>query len=110
MCERHPMCKVGTAKWHIRTGLRLSLLMVGVLAPLAAFAQAQDPGVRKAASDGGSPPSLAGLTGDEQTFFHDGLTRFQNVETVSGRASTRTSAHPATSSPSSAARVPPRIR
>ena len=84
MCERHPMCKVGTAKWHIRTGLRLSLLMVGVLAPLAAFAQAQDPGVRKAASDGGSPPSLAGLTGDEQTFFHDGLTRFQNVETVSG--------------------------
>jgi CxxC motif-containing protein (DUF1111 family) len=58
--------------------------MFGVLAPLAVFGQAQDPGVRKAATDGGTPPSLTGLTADEQTFFQDGMTRFQDVEVVSG--------------------------
>jgi CxxC motif-containing protein (DUF1111 family) len=58
--------------------------MFGVLAPLAGFGEAQDPGVRKAATDGGTPPSLPGLTTDEQTFFQDGMTRFQDVEVVSG--------------------------
>jgi CxxC motif-containing protein (DUF1111 family) len=80
------MCKIGLTTRRILGGLPSAFLVFGVLAPLAAFAQAQDPGVRKAATDGGTPPSLPGLTGDEQTFFQDGLTRFQDVETVSGSA------------------------
>lgn len=43
-----------------------------------------DPGVRHAATDGGSPIPLAGLTPDEQAFFQDGLARFENVEAVRG--------------------------
>ena len=84
------MCKIGLGTRHILSGLPLSPLMFSLfslfslLAPLAAFSEAQDPGVRKAATDGSSPPALPGLTGDEQTFFQDGLTRFQDVEVVSG--------------------------
>jgi CxxC motif-containing protein (DUF1111 family) len=78
------MCKIGANKRHILTGLPLSLLMFGVLAPLAAFAQARDPGVRKAAPDSGPPVPLPGLTADELAFFQDGLTRFQDIEVVSG--------------------------
>ena len=43
-----------------------------------------DPGVRHGATDGGPPIPLPGLTADEQGYFQDGLTRFQNVEAVSG--------------------------
>ena len=81
------MCKIGLGTRRFLGGLPLASLMFSLfslLAPLTAFAQAQDPGVRKAATDGASPPSLPGLTGDEQTFFQDGLTRFQDVEMVSG--------------------------
>jgi len=58
--------------------------MFGVVAPLEALAAAQDPGVRKAATDAGPPPPLSGLTADEMEYFKDGLTRFQVVEVVSG--------------------------
>ncbi|HEY1875047.1 MAG TPA: di-heme oxidoredictase family protein [Steroidobacteraceae bacterium] len=78
------MCKIGARKRRILTGLPLSFLTFGLLAPLAGFGQAQDPGVRKATTDGAAPVPLHGLTTDEQTFFQDGLTRFQNVEVVSG--------------------------
>jgi CxxC motif-containing protein (DUF1111 family) len=49
-----------------------------------AFAQPTDPGVRKAATDGGPPVPLPGLTADELAFFQDGLNRFTTVESVTG--------------------------
>ena len=78
------MCTICARQRRILTGLPLAFLMCGVLAPLASFGQAQDPGVRKAATDGGPPVPLPGLTSDEMTFFRDGLTRFQAVEVVTG--------------------------
>ena len=83
------MCKRDVSQRRILKGLPLSFSLFSLfslLAPLAAFAQAQDPGVRKAATDGGPPVPLPGLTTDELTFFQDGLTRFQDVEVVSGGA------------------------
>src|SRR5579862_8779881 len=41
-----------------------------------------DPGVRVGAAGAGSP--LKGLTADETAFFRDGLTRFIEVEVVTG--------------------------
>jgi CxxC motif-containing protein (DUF1111 family) len=41
-----------------------------------------DPGVRAGAAGAGAP--LPGLTTDETAFFQDGLSRFQDVETVTG--------------------------
>jgi CxxC motif-containing protein (DUF1111 family) len=64
------------------------LLCAAALAPPAALAQAHDPGVRHAATDGGPPLPLPGLTADEATFFQDGATRFQTVEVVSGAVQT----------------------
>jgi CxxC motif-containing protein (DUF1111 family) len=67
-----------------------ALLYVALLAPLTVMAQARDPGVRHASTDGGSPVPLAGLNADELAFFQDGLTRFQTIEMVSGAVSTAT--------------------
>jgi CxxC motif-containing protein (DUF1111 family) len=50
--------------------------------------QVTDPGVRPGPDIGAAPAPLNGLTTDEQTFFQDGLTRFQQVETVTGGANT----------------------
>jgi len=58
-------------------------VILAVLLIVPRFARAAaDPGVR-----GGTPSAggaLPGLTADESTFFNDGQTRFQNVETVRG--------------------------
>lgn len=43
-----------------------------------------DPGVRRAATDGGPPVALAGLGQDELAFFADGMHRFATIEVVSG--------------------------
>jgi CxxC motif-containing protein (DUF1111 family) len=72
-----------TQQRYVQWALRL-LPCVALLAPLAALAQARDPGVRRAATDGGPPVALAGATSDELTYFQDGLTRFATVEVVSG--------------------------
>jgi CxxC motif-containing protein (DUF1111 family) len=69
--------------------LRAFVMLVPVVSALCApqspvLAAPNDPGVRHAATDGGPPIPLSGLTTDEQTFFQDGLTRFQAVEAVSG--------------------------
>jgi CxxC motif-containing protein (DUF1111 family) len=48
--------------------------------------QARDPGVRAAATDGGPPLPLAGINSNEMEYFQDGLTRFQEVESVYGGA------------------------
>jgi CxxC motif-containing protein (DUF1111 family) len=53
------------------------------------MAQAHDPGVRHAATDGGPPVPLPGLTADELEYFQNGLTRFQTIEVVSGATATQ---------------------
>ncbi|HTW38428.1 MAG TPA: di-heme oxidoredictase family protein [Steroidobacteraceae bacterium] len=69
---------------------RAARIVVGVavgtlcLPAVQTLAQPTDPGVRKAATDGGPPVPLPGLTADETTFFQDGLARFATVEVVSG--------------------------
>jgi CxxC motif-containing protein (DUF1111 family) len=58
------------------------LLGLSTLHPITARAQVTDPGVRRAATDNGPPPPLAGLTADELAFFQDGLARFSSVKVV----------------------------
>jgi len=65
------------------------LLGAAAFGPMVALAQVQDPGVRHAATDGGPPVPLPGLTSDELTFFQDGVRRFQTVEVVSGATATQ---------------------
>ena len=62
------------------------LLLPGVilLSAPAIPAQVTDPGVRRASTDGGPPPPLPGLTGEQLLFYQDGMTRFAAVESVSG--------------------------
>ena len=61
---------------------------VAALATLCVHTSAQtvkapvDPGVRGGAAGAGAP--LKGLTADETAFFQDGLTRFIEVEVVTG--------------------------
>jgi CxxC motif-containing protein (DUF1111 family) len=62
----------------------VALLCAAAWVSPPAYAQARDPGVRHAATDGGPPVPLSGLTSDELSFFRDGLTRFETVEVVSG--------------------------
>ena len=66
-----------------RRGARL-VLGLCTLTATAALAQVTDPGVRKTAADGGPPPSLPGLSAEELLFYQDGVTRFQEVDVVSG--------------------------
>jgi len=81
------MSKFVASERRILTGICPALLMCG-LAPVA-FAQARDPGVRQAASDGGPPVPLAGISANELPYFQDGARRFQTVEMVSGATSTQ---------------------
>ena len=73
-----------------------SIVLVGTLIAAAVQAQApqafgqrqaNDPGVRRAATDNGLPRSLPGLGGDELNFFQDGMARFNFIEVVSGGSS-----------------------
>jgi CxxC motif-containing protein (DUF1111 family) len=66
---------------QVFTGL---LLCAALLEANAGFTQATDPGVRRAATDGGPPVPMPGLTPDELTFFQDGMARFETVEVVAG--------------------------
>lgn len=63
-----------------------SVFLSLVLSSYSSAARPTDPGVRHAATDGGPPPPLAGLTPDELTFFQEGLRHFLDVEVVSGGA------------------------
>ena len=62
------------------------LLVTGLilLAAPAVRAQVTDPGVRRASTDGGPPPPLPGLGAEQLLFYQDGMTRFAEVESVSG--------------------------
>jgi CxxC motif-containing protein (DUF1111 family) len=73
---------------YITTRRRVATLWCcgSVLCVTMAAAQVSDPGVRKAATDGGPPVPMPGLANAEQQFFMDGLNRFEEVETVSGGA------------------------
>ena len=68
--------------------LALAILVSTVTAHLGASATAPtvkrpvDPGVRGGAPGAGGP--LPGLASDEAQFFQDGLTRFQDIEVVTG--------------------------
>lgn len=75
------MCNYYSTVHRLLPGL---LLCAAALCPVASFAQARDPGVRHAATDGGPPVPLPGITADELEYFQDGLTRFETVEVVSG--------------------------
>jgi CxxC motif-containing protein (DUF1111 family) len=69
------------------TNVRLfltGLLLCAALEANMGFTQVTDPGVRRAATDGGPPVPMPGLTPDELTFFQDGLARFATVEVVAG--------------------------
>jgi CxxC motif-containing protein (DUF1111 family) len=68
---------------HVLAG---RVFLLGLIIALAApgLAQPIDPGVRHALSDNTVPQPLAGLGGDELTFFQDGFVRFGEVEQVSG--------------------------
>ncbi len=70
----------------LRAGL---LAAFGLLSPIAVLGQAHDPGVRHAATDGGPPVPLAGLSSNELPYFEDGARRFQTEEVVSGATSTQ---------------------
>jgi CxxC motif-containing protein (DUF1111 family) len=84
------MCTFDASARRILWGLKWWLLIgLGALAPAAALAQAQDPGVRKAATDGGPPVPLTGISSNEMPYFQDGATRFQTVEVVSGATQTQ---------------------
>jgi CxxC motif-containing protein (DUF1111 family) len=58
------------------------LLVAGCAEPNPPQPSAVDPGVRGGAAAAGGP--LKGLTADETTFFNDGLTRFLDIESVTG--------------------------
>lgn len=67
----------------------LLILCGGLLGSPAAFAQARDPGVRHAPTDGGPPVPISGLTSDELEYFQDGVARFATVEGVAGASGTQ---------------------
>jgi len=79
------MCTFGAATRRILRGSLLWLPMsLAALAPAAVLAQAKDPGVRQAATDGGPPVALAGLSANEMPYFLDGADRFKELDMVSG--------------------------
>lgn len=75
------MCSVTSM---VRAVLVSALFSSGLLAGMQAQAQAVDPGVRAAATDGGPPVPLAGISANELPYFQDGAARFQTVEVVAG--------------------------
>ena len=66
-----------------RRAVRLVLGLCTLTATVA-LAQVTDPGVRKAATDGGAPPYLPSLSPEELVFYEDGIRRFEEVDVVSG--------------------------
>jgi CxxC motif-containing protein (DUF1111 family) len=77
---RHPLAVPSTALF----GFMLGTFLQAAAVPPAAAAEPTDPGVRRAATDGGNPQSLNGLGQDELYFFQDGMARFSFIEVVSG--------------------------
>src|SRR5258706_4153689 len=80
------MEKANRAVWIVRrtgaTIVLMSLMLAGCSDMGPVQSNAVDPGVRGGAAGAGGP--LNGLAADETTFFNDGLTRFAEVNTVTG--------------------------
>src|SRR5437879_4627670 len=80
------MEKANRAVWIVRrTGapiVLMALMLAGCSDMGPVQSNAVDPGVRGGAAGAGGP--LNGLAADETTFFNDGLTRFAEVNTVTG--------------------------
>jgi CxxC motif-containing protein (DUF1111 family) len=68
----------------IQSSTLVVFLIAGAFQTLPAMAEPTDPGVRRAATDNGTPEPLAGLGQDELNFFQDGMARFSFIEVVSG--------------------------
>jgi CxxC motif-containing protein (DUF1111 family) len=87
------MCKIDSAARRTieRSGGFQAWLLSAIttLSPAAVLAQAHDTGVRHAATDGGAPVALTGLSSNEMPYFEDGARRFQIEEVVSGATSTQ---------------------
>ena len=75
-----------TVQSTVLLGLALAaaLLSSTALAQRFGSSQPSDPGVRRAATDNGTPASIPGLGADELNFFNDGMARFNFIEVVSG--------------------------
>jgi CxxC motif-containing protein (DUF1111 family) len=85
------LAKSGGAVMHTResgVGVQRSfigvLLGAGLIASAAALAQVHDPGVRTAATDGGAPVPITGISSNEMGYYLDGANRFETIEVVSG--------------------------
>ena len=82
-------CPTGEPRRKGKGLIMLRILAFGILVGTVATAlgapsaaRPVDPGVRGGSSNAGG--ALTGLTSDEAQFFQDGLTRFQDVEVVTG--------------------------
>ncbi|HVN45705.1 MAG TPA: di-heme oxidoredictase family protein [Steroidobacteraceae bacterium] len=85
------MCNIARIFAPVRSPVLAAALLaaLGLPAPLTVSAQARDPGVRHAATDGGAPVPLAGVSSNEMPYFQDGARRFQTEEVVSGATATQ---------------------
>src|ERR1700722_13239107 len=75
-----------TVQSTVLFGLALATALQSSTALAQRFGSSQpsDPGVRRAATDNGTPASIPGLGADELNFFNDGMARFNFIEVVSG--------------------------
>ena len=74
------------AVWKVFSGTVAAVLATGVCLWGQTARGPVDPGPRGGAAGAGAP--LPGLSADELAFFKDGLSRFMNIETVTGASNT----------------------
>src|SRR6516164_10786595 len=74
------------AVWKVFGGTVVAVLATGVCLWGQMARGPVDPGPRGGAAGAGAP--LPGLSADELAFFKDGLSRFMNIETVTGASNT----------------------
>ena len=66
------------------SAILLGMFIAGIVQSVPVAAAPTDPGVRRAATDDGTPQGLTGLDQGELNFFQDGMARFNFIEVVSG--------------------------
>jgi CxxC motif-containing protein (DUF1111 family) len=71
----------------VRSAALSGLLIANLLQTHSAMAEPTDPGVRRLATDNGTPQPLTGLGQEELSFYQDGMARFSFIEVVSGGSS-----------------------
>src|SRR5215467_7688102 len=80
------MTLAGRAVLRVCGGIVAAALTTGLCLRGQTSRAPVDPGARGGAAGAGAP--LPGLTADENAFFRDGLSRFMNIETVTGGSNT----------------------